>query len=334
MSTTRKIAPALALAVLAPGIAEVLSGATRLSYLFAYIPEIMVWGCGALLIRELVLRWRGGWISMLLLGLALSVAEEFVIQQTSIAPLPWLGTAPQYGRAWGVNWIYFLYMLGYESVWVVLVPVQAVYLLFPRLRGETWLRTRGMIISSVLFLLGSFIAWFSWTQRARTVVFHAAEYKPPVHLIVAGLASIALLFAAAWSLRSIRSRTEDASRTVSNPWLVGIAGFVLGLAWYALIVLVFVPNAPIGAPVVAACGIAWAALSFLLIRRWSSGHGWGELQRWALVFAAILVCMVGGFGGSSTWPRMDLIAKIVLNALAVLGLLALGHRIYREPRAG
>jgi hypothetical protein len=61
---------------------------------------------------------------MLLLALALSVAEEFVIQQTSIAPLPWLGAGRAYGRAGGVNWIYFLYMLGYESVWVVVIPVQ------------------------------------------------------------------------------------------------------------------------------------------------------------------------------------------------------------------
>ena len=48
------------LLVMAPVIAEVLSGATRLSVLFVLIPEIMVWGVGALLARELVRRWLGG----------------------------------------------------------------------------------------------------------------------------------------------------------------------------------------------------------------------------------------------------------------------------------
>jgi hypothetical protein len=115
---------ALTLAVLSPLIAEVLSGATKFSVLFALVPEILVWGCGALLIREIVRRWQGGWTSMLLLGLGLSIAEEFVIQQTSLAPLPFPGALAHYGRAWGVNWLYFLFMLGYESVWVVLVPVQ------------------------------------------------------------------------------------------------------------------------------------------------------------------------------------------------------------------
>ena len=83
----------------------------------------MVCGGCALLCRELVRRWRAGVISLLLLGLALSVAEEFLIQQTSLAPLPFPGINAAYGRYLGVNWVYFLFMLGYESVWVVLVPV-------------------------------------------------------------------------------------------------------------------------------------------------------------------------------------------------------------------
>ena len=48
--------PALTLAVLSPLIAEVLSGATKFSVLFALVPEILVWGCGALVIREAVRR--------------------------------------------------------------------------------------------------------------------------------------------------------------------------------------------------------------------------------------------------------------------------------------
>src|SRR5690349_15511612 len=114
-SRASRLAPAATLLVVAPVIGEVLSGATRLSYIIVLVPEIMVWGCGALIIREVVKRWNGGWTSVLLLGLALAVAEEFVIQQTSLAPLPWLGETPIYGRVWGVNWVYFLFMLGYES---------------------------------------------------------------------------------------------------------------------------------------------------------------------------------------------------------------------------
>jgi hypothetical protein len=276
------MAPALTLLVLAPVVAEVLSGATRISYLFALVPEIMVWGCGALIIREIVLRWRGGWTSVLLLALALSFAEEFIIQQTSIAPLPWLASAPAYGRAWGVNWIYFLYMLGYESVWVVLVPVQLTEVIFRARRRERWLRTRGLVIAGLVFLIGSFIAWFTWTQQARTVLFHAPKYQPPPALLAAGLLAIALLAVAAWAVRRIGDGDEAPSRRAPNPWLVGIGAFLLGIPWWVLISLVFVPNVPVPAPVTFAAGALWAALAFFVIRHWSSGPEWGDMHRWAL----------------------------------------------------
>src|ERR1700727_178034 len=143
--------PIWTLLLLAPFIAEVLSGSTRLSFLFVLIPEVMVWGCGALLCRELVRRWRAGATSLLMLGLALSIAEEFIIQQTSIAPLPFPGANANFGRYYGVNWLYLLFMLGFESLWVVLVPVQVVELVFPDHREQPWLRKRGLIATCIAF---------------------------------------------------------------------------------------------------------------------------------------------------------------------------------------
>src|SRR5215469_2093934 len=101
----------------------------RVSVIFILIPQIMTWGCGALLIRECVRRWGKGWQSMLLMGLALALEEEWIMQQTSIAPMTGLA-AREYGRMWGVNWIYFLWAAVYEAVWVVLIPVHLTELLF------------------------------------------------------------------------------------------------------------------------------------------------------------------------------------------------------------
>src|SRR6516164_5900614 len=81
-SRWQRIGPILSLLLLAPMISEVLYGATRLSVIFVLIPEILTWGCGALIIRECVRRWNKGWPSMLLLGVALAFAEEWIIQQT------------------------------------------------------------------------------------------------------------------------------------------------------------------------------------------------------------------------------------------------------------
>lgn len=332
-STRRGMAPAFTLMILAPVIAEVLSGSTKLSYIFALIPEILVWGGGALLIREIVRRWGGGWTSVLLLGVGLAIAEEFLIQQTSLAPLPWLGNTAAYGRVWGVNWVYFLYMLGYESVWVVLVPLQLTELIFPEGRNERWLRPRGLVIVSLLFVVGSRIAWFAWTQRAREMVFHVPKYAPPFLAVVLGALAIVLLAVLAYTVRKTATRAANASEKPPSPWLVIVGTLVLAFAWYGLIVLVFVPqpSLPLWIPMVG--GIAWAALAFFAVNRWVTSAGWGDLHRWGLVSSAILVCMVAGFMGSNTWSRIDLIAKVVLNVIAVVLLLLLAKSILSRKAA-
>jgi hypothetical protein len=328
-SRKQRISPIVTLLLLSPVIGEVMSGATRLSYIFVLVPEIMVWGCGALLIREVVRRWQGGWSSMLLLGLGLSIAEEFLIQQTSIAPLPWLGTAPAYGRVWGVNWPYFQFMLGYEAIWIVLVPVQLTELIFPERRHQPWLRARGILVASAVFLIGSFIAWFSWTQQARPLMFHVGPYHPPVLTLLIGVVAIALLAASAYLARRFW-RTPAPGRP-PRPWVVATTAILLGLPWYILMVLVFVPprNLPLLVPV--ALALVWATGAVLLIKRWSLTTEWWDLHRWALCFGALLVCMTGGFLGAGAWPIMDTIAKAVLNVIAILCMASLALHIKRRP---
>ena len=330
---SRHLGAAFALIVLAPFIAEVLSGATRMSFIFAFVPEMMVWGCGALIIREVVRRWGGGWTSILLLGLGLSVAEEFVIQQTSLAPLPWPAMSAAYGRLWGVNWIYFLFMLGYESVWVVLVPVQVTELIFAKQRNERWLGNIGLVISGLVFVLGSFAAWYAWIKRARPMVFHAPVYNAPRATVLAGVLAIVLLALTAYAMRRVGQGTVK-SRAALPWWLAGLAALVLGAAWYSLMTLIFGIRStwPFWIPMIV--GVAWAALAYLVIRYLSSVSGWGDMHRWALVFGATLLCMIAGFLGSNAWPRVDLIGKWVLNVVAVVGFLLLAYRIRRRRALG
>ncbi len=316
------------LAILAPMVAEVLSGATRISFIFALIPEIMVWGCGALIIREIVRRRHLPWASMLLMGLGLSIAEEFVIQQTSLAPLPWLASAPIYGRALGVNWLYFLFMLGYESVWVVLVPVHLTELIFWRDRDRPWLRTRGLILISAIFILGSFVAWYAWVKRARPMVFHVAPYVPPPLTIMCGVLAIVALAAVAMTLRV---PTGNISHKSPAPWVAALVTLGFIFPWYVLIGLVFAPSAhtlPFWIPMLA--GVAWACTALILFQRWSSSAGWGDSQRYAAILAAIVVCMVAGFLGSSSWPRVDVAGKWTLDIVAAILLLILGRVLQRR----
>ncbi|MFO1475733.1 MAG: hypothetical protein U1F98_03660 [Verrucomicrobiota bacterium] len=318
-------APVAALLLLAPIIGEVLSGATRLSFIFVLLPEIMVWGCGALLIRETVRRWNGGWTSLLLLGFALAVAEEFIIQQTSIAPLPWIHDGPVYGRVLGVNWPWFLFMLVYEAVWVVVVPVQVCELMFPSRRKEPWLRRGGLWIAGTVFLAGSFIAWFLWTQIARPNSFHAPAYHPPPILVLAGLTAILLLIALAYAVRNRRAAPRRVP--AAGPWFLAAAGLLLGLPWYLLMLVIFAPRPDLPLVVPMGLGIGWAGLAVALVRHWARAESWADLQRWALCLGALLAVMLGGFLGSNAWPTVDVVGKIVLNLLALAGMGVLAARI-------
>lgn len=95
------------------------------------------------MIRYAVKRWRLGWRNMLLLALALSIAEECLIQQTSLAPMVLYIKGEVYARAFGVNYVYFLWALAYETVFVVFLPVVLTELIFPQRRDGLWLSRGG-----------------------------------------------------------------------------------------------------------------------------------------------------------------------------------------------
>ncbi len=330
-SRPRFAAPIWTLLLLSPFIAEVLSGSTRATVLFVYVPEIMVWGVGALLCRELARRWRAGGVSLLLLGLALSIAEEFIVQQTSLAPLPFPGSHPDYGRVWGINLVYLLFMLGYESVWVVLVPVQVTELFFPQRSGRPWLRKRGTIAACVAFAVGSRIAWYGWTQRARPML-HAAPYHPPTCLIAVGLLAITALIALAYLVRGFGKPSPVDQRKTVQAWLGGLTAFVMGSAWWDLISQNFVPKPVQPFWIAILAGLAWAAVAFTLFVWWSSRPAWSEVHRFAAASGATLACMATPYLTIASWPAIDRAGKMIFDALALVGFILLANKVFARAK--
>jgi hypothetical protein len=323
--------PIWTLIVLAPVIAEVLSGSTRTSILFVLIPEMMVWGVGALLCRELARRWRAGGTSLLLLGLALSIAEEFLIQQTSIAPLPFPGAYADYGRMWGINLVYFLFMLGFESVWVVVVPVQVTELIFPARRELPWLRLRGWIVSGVVFLFGSFIAWFGWVQQARPRL-GAAPYHPPLTYLAGGLLAILALIALAYLLRDTGHPVAEGR--AAPAWLGGIIAFVMGAAWFELIGQIFIQNPWTTPEKAIAAGLAWALAALVLFTGWSGRRAWNDTHRFCACLGAMLACQAMPYFTIASWPKIDVVGKAIFDAAVLAGLFWLGARVFSREKTG
>jgi hypothetical protein len=328
--TKGRFGPAITLMVLAPLIAEVLPGATRMSSIFVFPLEVAIWGGGAVLIRAAVRHWKLGWLNMFLLACALSIAEEFVIQQTSIAPpiLQIVKGFPDYARAGGINYVYFLWALFYEAVLVVMVPVILAELLFRDRREDPWMGRGGALTVGAIFLVACVPAWFLWTQIVREQVFHFPHYTPPAGWVLAGVAAIAVLVFVALGPPGRALAAHGAALRPWNPWLLGIAAALGAVAWFAISVLAFglKPDFPTWIPMMS--GIALAALGLYLLPRMAAHADWSDCHRVALAFGAsvsmMVVMFLGFIDGASA---LDLYGKLVIDVIAVVLLVALARRV-------
>lgn len=333
MSGKMKIVPAITLMVLAPLLAEVLPGATRFSSMFVFPIEVIVWGGGTLLIRYAVRRYKLGWINMLLLALCLSLAEEFLIQQTSVAPMVLQIKGIEYARALGVNYVYLLWALIYESVFVVILPIHLTELIYKDRKDELWINRRGIIATILFFIVGSFLAWFSWTQIARTQVFHVPAYNPPLHLVIPAVALIALfIFMAIGPFRNKLIPSTVSSIKILSPWMTLLAGMLWAVVLYGIVLLAFgiLPTFP---PVLAiAIGMVLSALALYLVPRWTVHPYWNSFYSFSLIFGIMLGSMMAGFIGFIGSAPVDLYFKIIVNIFAVILMIRLGKSIRQQLR--
>ncbi|HEY1948512.1 MAG TPA: hypothetical protein VGG97_15995 [Bryobacteraceae bacterium] len=146
---------------------------------------------------------------------------------------------------------------------------------------------------------------------------------------------ILLLVLGAYALPPVRFRDGHAtSHSVPPPWLAGLILCALGTPWEASIWVGWgkgtLPGVPFGLVLVG--GLAWAGFTFFLVRRWTASPDWGDAHRFALVFGGVLACMLAGFwvfkiGGAL---RIDWIGKSIMNAAALVWLLAVGRSLRKS----
>jgi hypothetical protein len=327
---SKSIAPAITLILLAPLITEILPGATRFSSLFVFPIQIVVWGGGALLIRFAVRKWQLGWKGMIFLALVLSIAEEFLIQQTSVAPLVIRLKGVTYARWMDINYVYLLWALIYESVSVVIVPVFLAELIFPNRKKDIWINNKGVALFSFLFLGGCLAAWFTWTQIARTKVFHLAAYTPSFGLIAIALIAIAgLIFLAT---RKFAKRSLPFTQNLKPPAspILLVSGGTWSVLVYGLALLAFGIQ-PAFPPVIAvAIGLGLALVAVYFVPRWTNNSNWNRLHSFSLIFGVMLGSMLISFIGFIGALPKDLYFKIIVDAIAIILMIILGLKIKRE----
>jgi hypothetical protein len=179
----RVLGPGMALYLVSPIVAELCIGATPwFSYIFFGWMLSLMYGGGAILIREAAVRWNKGWPTILTLGIAYAIAEEGVAVRTFFdRTAPALQPIGDFGWAGGVNWVWSINLSIYHAVFSIAIPIFLVMLAYPRRRTEPWVSSRWLKKATVGYV--------------GVIAFWLVVYKRPVDggYIVASLAAIALL---------------------------------------------------------------------------------------------------------------------------------------------
>jgi len=322
-----KNAPAVTLMILAALLSEVLPGATHFRSLLVFPGEVLVWGGGALLIRYLVRSLQLGWLNMLFLALALSITVEFLIQQTSIAPIFLQVKDVNFGRVLGVNYVYLIWALIYESVFLVFLPIYLTEMIFPNQKEDLWIEKISIIPVCLLFLLGSFISWFSWTQIARPTIFNLPSYHPSLALVFIAITLISSLITIA--IGPMRNKLIQKSLPLSPfpSWLLTIIGGLWAINLYGIVRLSLGISPLFPSSVAIVMGLLLAAEAIYFIPKWIISPWWQPKHMYYLIFGTLLGSLSAGFIGFHGTVPVDLYFKIFVDLVGVIFMIILGFRI-------
>jgi hypothetical protein len=332
--------PALILLVLSPFVAEVLLGNLPLSDpgTPAALPFLaLLYGSGAILVREAARRLGRGWPTMLWFALAYGIVEEGLVVQTLFNGSYLGNDLHSYGElsALGMGLPWTLSVLTLHSVWSIAVPIALVESLFPA-RGP-WLRVPGTVLVTVLFVLGA-AALTAGTAYAEQF------FASPAQLAGAGAAALAAVALGvtrgrvdqpAGPVTSGLSGVPQGSREAPRPVVVGVVTFAAGSAFFGLYFAG--QHAQLfPAPFFVAGVLAVYLLGLGALGVFSRRPGWTPRHVFAAGAGATLVYCWAGFGVG--WIQRDVtvvwfVVQALTAAAAVAVLVLARRRVGSRPQA-
>ena len=212
--------PALALVIIAPMVGELLTSSAPPLVFFVpwvFLVFALLYGCGALLIRELMTRAGKGWPSILLLGAAYGILEEGIGAKSFFDP-KWRAIGPLgvHGRAYGVNWIWTLDLILLHAAFCIGLSILTVQLIFPKQESQPWLGRGPLLAVAILYGLDLLLLY----QKGGSYAAPAAGYAA-CFVAVTGLVAAAFLWRGPLS-----AGLRKSAPTLQGPaWRFGALGF-------------------------------------------------------------------------------------------------------------
>ncbi len=154
----RRLPPAWFLFLFAPLTVEYVSGSSLNLNPILLLANLLLYGAGTLLIRELRVRWNKSWLVVFILAAAYMVAEEGLMLNTLFDP-----NNNTTGRALGVNWVWTSGMLEVHSLFSIFMPILLAEAIYDEQSNESWIKPRTCWIllaafTANVFVLGRLIA--------------------------------------------------------------------------------------------------------------------------------------------------------------------------------
>ncbi|PSJ37884.1 hypothetical protein [Allosphingosinicella deserti] len=268
--------PAVTLLVASPLIGEFLLGNMAIDMLWMLPLLCLLYGTGALLVREFARRLGSGWPGILMLGLAYGIIEESFVTQ-SLFDRNFLGLRLlDYGYlpAAGIGAWWSVFVLALHAIWSTGAAINLSEALWPKHAGSLWLSSRGLAATMLAFALGCIGVAFASGARAAASVAQLS----------AAAAIVILLCAATWFLGRRRARVARAARRAPSAVTAGISAFTL----LSLFMLTTWTMHSVSAIVNVGAMVGLLLALALLIHYWSHAAGWSPLHRLALTGGALL----------------------------------------------
>lgn len=315
------ILPVLVLFVMSPLIAEMLLGATSLTHIGGLIIIAPFYGCGVLIIRDLVRRRTTSWWPVILLGIAYMLIEEGLTLQTLFNP-DFVGAANFGGRWLGVNFVLTQWEIGYHVVWSICIPILITDLLFPARRTERWLGQAGLRVCVIVYVLSALVLGAAF-RKVIMPGFHSSF----VHLLITAFLACAFVISAlTWPRAEVTNVQSPAPRSTPPWWLVGI----LAATWAgSLFGLFVIPPSIRSTDRVGIFMLAQLGFTAILVWRLktisTNNPAWSDAHRWALVFGPVLVSSSFGFFTVTAHSRIDQIGVASFAVATLITLLTLAR---------
>ncbi|MCB2172604.1 hypothetical protein KQH65_07695 [archaeon] len=320
-----RIPPALVLFLLSPAVGELLSGSsppTEYFTVFGFTVMTLLYGGGALIARELKIKWGKGIGSLLLLGASYGIFEEGLMVASFQNP-SWqdIGILGEYGRWLGINWVWAVELTFYHALISITVPILIVELAYPSLRDKPLLHGRWRKIVPVLFFADIVFGYFAFPYET--------GFKPPIppYLLILFMA---LLFAYLAYLLP-RDQARHGVKPMRSPRYYSVICFLGSIAcgmvfWVLPNILTF----SLGPLLVILIG----TLFLLGFFRHLASFDWSNsspLHRHGLVFGSLFVFIIFSVLQEFDGSRLDDTTGMSLVGVSFfIGLVLLRRRIIKQ----